>query len=267
MLKKVNHLAMKKIVLLLFGIIILSSCEKDNLNKYRDTPLLSDIYFDRQLCVEYTYNDLCLITEEKAQNYYTKHNYNLKNMLMSSEYYYVINLIYRTGWVNPSNNMAKIQTRLYEYNSEGILTNITDILPTTQPTYLKLYSEFSYEDNRISRQTIYTQNEISSYIDYEYDEKGNMIKETRYNISSEGIGEIWTATEYEFDDKHNPYLAFKNLALPGKYTNPNNITKETYTFYRGIDISSQHKATTYSYEYNSEGYPTKVNGKEVYIYK
>ena len=255
---------MKKIVLLLFGIIILSSCEKDNLNKYRDTPLLSEIYFDRQLCVEYTYNDLSLITEEKDKYHYTKHNYNLKNMLTSSEYYYSVHIyynsfIFRTGWDNPS-NMQKIQTRLYEYNSEGVLTKMIDILPSNEKIY-----ELSYEDNRISRQTIiYTQNEMSSYIDYEYDEKGNMIKEIRYNISSEGIGEIWMTIEYEFDDKHNPYLAFKNLALPGKYTNPNNITKETYT----IDVLSQNEqVTTYSYEYNSEGYPTKVNGKEVYIYK
>ncbi|MGB3922692.1 MAG: hypothetical protein WBL00_02045, partial [Bacteroidales bacterium] len=92
-----------------------------------------------------------------------------------------------------------------------------------------------------------------------------------YHVSAGGSVELSTTTEYEFDDMHNPYLAFKCLLSPGRYTNPNNITKETYTLHFEVDkvdkwIQKVH-VTINTYEYNSKGYPTKVNGEVEYIYK
>jgi len=55
---------------------------------------------------------------------------------------------------------------------------------------------------------------------------------------------------------------------PGKYTNQNNITKETYTIHFEVDPWSEniHVAEN-SYEYNEQGYPVKVNGNVTYVYK
>jgi hypothetical protein len=67
---------------------------------------------------------------------------------------------------------------------------------------------------------------------------------------------------------HNPFQAFKRLLAPGKFTSPNNITKETYTIHFDVDQWTQKvQITSNSYEYNHNGYPTKVNGEADYVYK
>ena len=87
-------------------------------------------------------------------------------------------------------------------------------------------------------------------------------------MSSAGIAELMTTTEYEYDNMHNPYQSFKRLLTPGIYTNPNNITKETYTIYFDIDPSIEKvQITENSYDYNDMGYPIKVNGDTEYVYK
>ena len=83
-----------------------------------------------------------------------------------------------------------------------------------------------------------------------------------------GIAELWTTTEYEYDSMHNPYQAFKPLMSPGKFTNPNNIIKETYTIHFEVDQWTQKvQVNNNSYEYNDKGYPIKVNGDAEYVYK
>jgi hypothetical protein len=90
----------------------------------------------------------------------------------------------------------------------------------------------------------------------------------KYIVSSSGIEELSTTTEYEYDNMHNPYQSFKRLVTPGIYTNPNNITKETYTLNFDVDPSIEKvQITEYEYEYNRNGYPIKVNGETEYVYK
>ena len=115
---------------------------------------------------------------------------------------------------------------------------------------------------------MYWQNEMSFYVDYKYDEKGNLLKESKFHVPSTGISELWTTTEYEYDIMHNPFQAFKRLISPSKYINPNNITKETYTIHFDVDQWTQKvQITTNSYEYDDNGYPIKVNGVAEYVYK
>ncbi len=74
-------------------------------------------------------------------------------------------------------------------------------------------------------------------------------------------------TEYEFDNKRNPYFPFKKLLNPGRETNLNNITKETYTLYGEIPKGIERvQITTHTYDYNELGYPIKVDGETVYEY-
>jgi hypothetical protein len=66
---------------------------------------------------------------------------------------------------------------------------------------------------------------------------------------------------------HNPFIAFKRLITPGINTNPNNITKETYTIHFEVDKWTQQVTiTNNSYEYDHRGYPVKVNGEAEYVY-
>jgi hypothetical protein len=170
----------------------------------------------------------------------------------------------RKEWVN-SKNTSKSLTKTNEYNDKEQLIRISYIRPSVNNSE---YSEFTYENDRITKQTMYWQNELSHYIDYFYDEKGNLIKQTKYRVPSTGTAELLTTTEYEFDNKQNPYQSFKRLLAPGKYSNKNNITKETYTIHFEVDASVQKvQSSNNTYEYNRNGYPVKVNGEAEYVYK
>jgi len=264
---------MKKIVLLFFLSIIFFSCEKDAqlIVENNDIPLISMVLISGESFIEYSYNDGNLLTEEKSKFTYTKHNYNDKNLLTTSEFY-VDPAIFsssnpatdRKEWVNPDNT-AKSLTQTFEYNDDGHLARKTYTRPSVTDSE---YSEFTFENDRISRQTMYWHNVMSFYIDYIYDEKGNLTKESKYHVPSTGIAELWTTTEYEYDDMHNPFQAFKRLITPSKFTNPNNITKETYSIYFEVDQWIQNpQITNNTYEYNENGYPIKVNGEAEYVYK
>ena len=89
-----------------------------------------------------------------------------------------------------------------------------------------------------------------------------------YRYTPEGIAELQSTTEYEYDNMHNPFRAFKRLITPGKYTNQNNIVKRTYTLpYRDDEFSEKVRIREYSYEYNDDGYPVMVNGVTEYVYR
>ncbi len=268
---------MRKIAFMFFFSLIFFSCEKDkqSIVENSDIPLISKVLVAGESCYEYAYNDANLLIAEKSKFTYTKHSYSYNNLLTTSDFYIdpamfssdsrvVEASMNRKEWVSPDNT-PKSLTQTLDYNSDGILTRKTYTRPSVNDSE---YSEFTFENDRISRQKMYWQNELSFYIDYLYDEKGNLVKESKYYVPSTGIAELWTTTEYEYDNMHNPFQAFKRLMTPSKFTNTNNITKETYTIYFEVDQWTQNVSTiTNSYEYNEKGYPTKVNGEAEYVYK
>jgi hypothetical protein len=274
---QLNFNILKKILLTLALSLILISCEKDRqlIVENAGMPLLRKVLVAGVPSNEFTYTKANLINEEKSKYFYTNHNYNDRNLLTSSEFYLDPGMfssswtiaeasMNRKEWVNPDNS-EKSLTILYEYNETEQLDRTTYIRPSVNDSE---YTGFKYENGRISRQNSYWQNVLSYYIDYSYDEKGNLTKASKYYVPSTGIAELWTTTEYEFDNMHNPFQAFKRLMTPGKYTNPNNITKETYTIYFEVDPGTQRMSIiNNTYEYNSLGYPTKVNGDADYVYR
>jgi len=254
----------------LLAIAMLTACEKDDspLINGNNAGLLYQVKFGSELYCEYTYNNSDQIVEEKSKMYYTKHDYQ-NGKLISSEYYLdpgmyssssimVDSAMNRKEWVNPTNT-KKNSTKTYSYDELGRI-----VLAENQQGV----TEYSYNyKNQINRQTFYRDNERTGYIDYTYDDKGNLIKELHYWILESGVEELQTTTEYEFDNKHNPYKALSSLMMPGQYTNANNITKETYTLHFKVDPSiDQVQITENSYRYNSNGYPKSKNGLETYVY-
>ncbi len=268
---------MKKPALILCFIVTLFSCEKDHqLTVENDNiPLLSKVFYDGELGYEYTYNDAYLLREEKSKFHYTRHRYSENNLLLSSEVYWDPAMfssistvseasLSRKEWVNPDNTAISL-TQKFDYAENGQLVRKTFTRTSSSDAE---YAEFSYADDRIIRQTMYWQNVLSSYIDYEYDDRGNLIKESRYHVPSSGVAELWTTTDYEYDNMHNPLLAFRRLMSPGEYTNANNITRETYTIHFEVEEPVEKvQITNITYEYNKRGYPIKVNGKIEYVYK
>jgi hypothetical protein len=274
-----NAMKLKKISFCLILVVIFLSCKKEEeqlvlINS--GTPLLSSVIIDKQPYNNYVYNSANLIAEEKSQFDYTVHTYNGKNQLLSTDYYGNNDIlssdllvyqaaINRKEWVTPING-NKGGTIKYEYNSNEqlIKTKYTRPLSTVSE-----YSEFSYDvNNRISRQIMFWENEKTGYTDYLYDAKGNLIKETLYNLSSTGVAELSTAIQYEFDTQQNPYESFSKLMEPGIHTNHNNITKETYTIYMGSNpVVTKVQVTDNTYAYNGKGYPISKNGNVEYAYK
>jgi hypothetical protein len=269
---------LKLISVCILFVTIFLSCKKEDLLivENSDALLLSAINLDNQPSITYLYNDANLVIEEKSKFDFTIHHYNDKNQLTSSDCYGNFDILSsdlqvsttamnRKEWVtaNASNNGGTIN---YEYNDNGQLIKSTYIRPSSG---ISEYSGFSYDaNNRISRQMLYWENAETGYIDYSYDEKGNLIKEILYNLTSSGVAELNTTTQYAFDNELNPYKSFSRLMLPGIYTNRNNITKETYTInLKAEQLNDKVLITETSYQYNSNGYPTSKNGNTTFIYK
>ncbi len=268
---------MKKLAFAFFISLLLFSCEKDKQSviENKDIPLISKVLIGGEIYMEYSYNDENLVTEEKNKFHYAKHTYNDINQLITSDFYWDMRIassnsrvleeaMNRKEWVNPENTPKSISHK-FEYNSKEQLFRKSFIRPSGDNSDVV---EFKYENDRIVRITGFNNNSISGYTDYQYDEYGNVIRQTKYMVSSSGNAELTTTTEYEYDNKHNPYQSFKRLITPGIYTNPNNITKETYTIHFEVDPSIEKvQITERTYEYNANGYPIKVNSETEYVYK
>ncbi len=271
---------MKKISVIFLISLVLFSCEKVKTDsrliiENTNIPLISRVIIGGEVYMEYSYNNANLLTEEKSKFHYVKHTYNDINQLITSDYYWDTRIassnsrvleaaLNREEWVNPENTPKSI-SHVFEYDIKGHKIQKSYIRP--EDTNIDVV-EFLYEGERVVRATGYYNGSISGYTDYSYDVEGNVITAKRYNVSSEGIAELSTTTECEYDNMHNPYRSFKRLITPGIYTNPNNITKETYTLNFDVGPSiDKVQITENSYEYNSMGYPVKVNGETEYVYK
>jgi hypothetical protein len=271
---------MKKIALLLFGFSVLFfSCEKEGNNQIvienTGIPLISKVLYDGQISVEYVYNQSNLLSEEKSKFHYTKHTYNSENQLITSDFYWDVSMassnsaviqaaMERTEWVTPDNTPKSVSHEL-SYNADGQLFRKSYNRTNDESSD---FTEFQYDGGRITKETGYYNGSVMGFTTYEYDSKGNVAKELKYMTSPYGVTELTATTEYEYDDMHNPFQAFKRLTTPGVYTNPNNILKQTYTLNFDVDpYTEKVQVTTNKYEYNSEGYPSKVNGTVEYQYE
>ncbi len=266
------------IYIALVSSVILFSCEKDDhlINDKTNNPLtlISKVLVNGGSSYEYLYNAANLISEEKNNFQFIKHIYNEKNLLTESDFYFDFSLdssniqLIKTStnqinWVNPQNT-EKSLSEVFEYNANGQLVKITFKRPLSINPEI---SEFSYTNDRISRQTMYYDNKISGHIDYVYDARGNLSKMTKYVVSA-GNDDMMTTTYYEYDNMQNPFKSFKTLMDPGINTNPNNIIKETYTISFAVASSiDKVQITQTSYDYNDKGYPIRVNGTMTYVYK
>ena len=251
------------------------SCNKDdsepfsnNNNNNNKTGLLSQVFFGSELYSEYTYNETNQVLEEKNRFSYTKHNYQEGKLILSDYYidsriyssssYIVQSAMNRKEWVNSTNTKKNNSTAyFYDDNDRLIKSSIGLII-----------CEYSYDErDRIIQQTFYSDNKKTWYLDFIYDENDNLIKRLHYSILDSGQAELQTTTEYEFDNKHNPYKALNSLMLPGRITNTNNITKEIYTDHSDVDQWTEKVQITKNvYEYNAIGFPAIKNEFETYKY-
>src|SRR4030042_2288154 len=171
---------MKKLAFAFSFSLIFFSCEKEKqlIIENTDIPLISKVLIGGEIYKKYSYNDANLISEEKSKFHYTKHIYNDRNQLITSDFYWDNSMessdsrvieaaMNRKEWVNPDNTPKSI-SHAFEYNNKEQLIRLTYYRPSVSNSE---FSEFIYENDRISRQTMYWKNELSYYIDYLYDGK------------------------------------------------------------------------------------------------
>ncbi len=263
------------------GLLILAmitSCTKEDpiadISTKPESTMLSQILDNGTPVNEYSYNATDLIGEEKSKYDLSVNHYNNMDQLSSTDYYVNFNILSadlqvadsalnQTTWVTPDNS-NKSGTLVYNYNSAGQLAK-----STYKPVAgIPQSSEFTYNgDNRISREILRWGDTETGYISYVYDNKGNLTEEYLYNVVS-GVAELSVSKVYEYDSGINPFKTVSRTALPGLYSNPNNIVKETYTMYaRAGEGNDNVQITENYYQYNTLGYPVSKNGNIKYVYK
>ena len=265
-----------KFLLLFVVLVFLSSCSHDDFSdEIFSGTLLTEVRMGNEVYYRYTYTEANLILEEKSKFHYSKYQYNNRTQLIQSDHYWdervassnsvtLENAMQRTEWVNPGNTQKDTYFS-FEYQKSG---NLEKRIVHRLNNNTSSVDFFRYnKQGKIDRRTWYDDGKESGYDTYSYDERGNLSKVERYHILQDGSHKLQTTTEYEFDDKNNPYYSFRSLLIPGKNTNVNNIIKETYTLHFEVDKFIQPVQTTeYSYEYNSLDYPVKRSDGWEFIY-
>jgi len=178
----------KKILsrLLILLTIIAAACQKD------DTPLCSypknaklkrivhcfepnldcpTIEYDGSIEQEYEYDSKDRIQKviHAGMFEYELYNYDSEGKLVNIEYYST----YRDEYVHDKN-------RVFTYSEDG--RKIREYIDWMNSDWFQ-YSHFEYTNNQLSKTENYELNsdELENYILYEYDDSGNLVKETTYN--------------------------------------------------------------------------------------
>ena len=210
----------------------------------------------------------------KANNSYSEYEYNSNHLLTKAiEYDSLGNEIRKTELTyNYKKNIAKVEIYkngtisskyLYTYNTDLQIIK-AEYWNTLYGVYKKVgYYEYSYTDAKLTstvfKADYYGQAVISSKSVISY-EGENAIKIVEYiNNYITGSLEQSRILDFEYDDKKNPSkgMGEDNIAADVRFLSKNNITKMTITNQNGIvdNVNS----FNYTYEYNDNDYPTKVN--------
>lgn len=266
----------KNIALLILGFFLITCSKSDEgtdpFIDIQNIPLIWKEYYSNELSHEYTYTENKLLKESKSKWSYTKYTYNKNHQLLSYEMYDDMGMassdwktaeqsMNRTEWVTPENTEINGRANyLYDKNK------LSKIEITRLPSGVKHYTTYESDENgRISKRIAYSENQVIGYTEFLYDESGNLITEIKKDIIN-GTPVMSVKTEYEYDDKKNPYIAFQRLLRPGEYSNKNNITRKVQTLYFDAPLAEKIQETINTYEYNNDGYPIKKNGKYTFEY-
>lgn len=255
---------MKKFVLL-FSVVFLcfTSCKKEDRNAvlyYSDT-LLSQVNSGNQAVHGLTYNSSYLIYESMEPYMYSKYTYDSRNTLLKVEMAFSFSPLSCVAIPGASleadpRNASISQYLEFEYDDALRLIKKSDYFVNGGSSKLISYQTYDYVNDKIVKiSSLNPQRQMTQYNNYTYDENGNVSRDDLYTSGT--VSKLLRTTIYEFDNKNNPYQVFSSEGEPGKYTNRNNIIKETYISYNGT--VENRNTSLHTYEYNSLDYPIKID--------
>ncbi len=257
---------MKKSLVFLILPVLFLSCRKNSFDPLPSSEgdKLVSVYYGDEKFYEYQYDAQGRLAIERSKFHYHEFQYHTPfktvskkiylDMGMASSDYRISNKSFnRTEWVNPANTpLYGIQTLNYDKNDRLVRSSALS----------NRHSEYEYDsEGRISAVKTYNKDVLSMSRQYLYDASGNLIRDDQYSISADGSKVLSSTTEYEYDQKKNPYRYQAPDNIPGSGTNPNNVTRKKYKAYSGYG-----EDVTYNYAYNGAGYPVSRNDGMRYVY-
>jgi hypothetical protein len=257
---------MKYNTLIIIIVLVYSSCKKENVDNFCHNSTLISHIADKDIAIqEMTYNSNCLIYESIERFSYKKYSYDSQNRLIKLEQAFLLDPL--SCYMNPGSTnetftdprKAKImEYSEFEYDNAGKLTKKLNYFINNGNDQLVSFQTYDYDNNQIAKLSIYNpQGQLNQYHEYQYDGNGNIIRDDYYLIEAGTDAKLQSYSIFMLDDKNNPYIIFAGEGNPGFFTNRNNILKETSFFYNAGGESQNLIQNTY--EYNTSGYPVKVN--------
>jgi hypothetical protein len=251
--------------ILLFSVVFLCfiSCKKEDRNAdlyYSDT-LLSQVNSGNLAVHGLTYNSSYLIYESMEPYTYSKYTYDGQNILRKVETAYSFNplscvAVPGTSLEADPRKAGISNYQEFEYNDALRLIKRSDYYVNGGNPKLVSFQTYDYVNDKIVKISSFNpQGQMTQYNDYTYDENGNVARDDLFTCGT--VTKLLRTIIYEFDNKNNPYMVFSSEGQPGKYTNRNNIIKETYVSYNGTVENSN--TTLHTYEYNNLDYPVKID--------
>ncbi|MBK0403200.1 hypothetical protein I5M27_09400 [Adhaeribacter sp. BT258] len=147
---------------------------------------------------------------------------------------------------------------LYTYNNDGRLTKRESFYNNGTSVVLDDIITYEYDSNkRLIKKNYYGDASLSvieEYSTYSYPSANTAREMSYYDRDGDGTVEHASTADYTFDDKKSPQLLL-GVAFDDEFISEHNVTREVYTDPSGTGTPSIY---TYSYEYNAEGFPTKI---------
>lgn len=253
--------------------VVLCSCNKSDEMFFETSNNLikSVVSSDGKVLSRYIYNQNKFIEETQSPYYWNKYEYDNNGRLIR-ELYYINWQLMSSSHCNPNQELALLtsasaqfnQYKDYEYDNSGKLKFIKYYGNANGEMVQSTLITFEYENEHIIKR-VFTdhKSDVTHFDTYEYDSKGNVLKQKNYSLFSTVEPLLMSETTYKYDNKNNPYQVFCQTGEPGLYTNKNNITEKTYISFEDIERGVERKSTTItSYTYNSKGFPVKVKSND-----
>jgi hypothetical protein len=232
-----------------------------NVDLYYSDTLLSQVISGDLAVHGFTYNSSYLIYESMEPYTYSKYTYDSKNILRKVELAFSFNplscvAIPGTSLGDDPRNASISQYLEFEYNDALKLIKKSNYYVNGGNPKLISFNTYDYVNDKIVKISSFNaQGQMIQYDNYTYDENGNVTRDDLYTNGT--VTKLLRTTICEFDNKNNPYQVFSSEGEPGKYTNRNNIIKETYISYSG---TVENRSTTlHTYEYNSLDFPVRID--------
>lgn len=261
---------MKHYSLIIIIFLCFCSCNKENpnnkdsFNSCHNPSLISQIKSGENSIHELIYNSNCLVYESIERFSYKKYSYDNQKRLSKLERAFLLDPLscYMPSSINEAYTdprKAKItEYSEFEYDSTGRLTKKLNYFINNGNTEMVSYQTYEYNNNHVVKLNLFSPiGQLNQYNEYQYDENGNVSNDNYYQVEDNVDATLRKHSVFGFDDKNNPYLIFASEGIPGIFTNKNNILNVTFVTYNS---GGEYQNTVQNtYEYNSLGYPVKVN--------